>query len=205
MFYRGKLESDLSELVGAISGVEGVLAAILFGSRAKGEADEYSDYDVLVIFESDEARRKNWDELYERVSRTGLFTQVLARSLKEVRERTEPTFLREILEHGRVVFSRYPIEMPAAAGLTPARIVTYDLMNLSRDEKQRFCSACSESEPGGTRTKGSSRNTAEAGSGMAASWCPRENTEKSKKSSPNSVSSIERYPHTSQRESCQKR
>ena len=139
MFYRGRLESGLSELVGAISGVEGVLAAILFGSRAKGDADEYSDYDVLVIFESDEARRKNWDELYERVSRTGLFTQVLARSLKEVRERTEPTFLHEILGHGRVVFSRYPIEMPAAAGLTPARIVTYDLMNLSREEKQRFC------------------------------------------------------------------
>lgn len=140
MFYRKKPESSLSELAKAISKVDGVIAAILFGSRARGDADGYSDYDILVIFQSDEARRKNWDGLHEEVSKIGLFTQVLAYSLREVREKIEPTFLAEVLKHGRMIFSRYPIEMPAAAGgLSPARIITYDLMNLSLGEKQRFC------------------------------------------------------------------
>jgi predicted nucleotidyltransferase len=140
MFYRRKPESALSKLAGAVSRVDGVIAAVLFGSRAREDQDEYSDYDLLVVFESDEARRENWDRLYEGVSKTGLFTQVLARSLREIEEKTEPTFLREILKHGRVIFLRHPMEAPAAVGsLKPMRIVTYDLKNLSHRDKQRLC------------------------------------------------------------------
>ena len=134
------MESDLSKIAKAVSAVEGVVAAILFGSRAKGNADEYSDYDILVVFESNEARRKNWDKLYENISKTGLFIQASARSLKEIREQTEPTFLREILGHGRVIFSRYPVEVPAAiSGPRPMRIITYNLRNLSHGDKQKLC------------------------------------------------------------------
>jgi predicted nucleotidyltransferase len=139
MFCNKKPESDLDKIAKAVSAVEGVIAAILFGSRAKGNADEYSDYDVLVIFQSDGAREKNWDELYERVSKTGLFAQVSARSLKEIRERTEPTFLQEVLKHGRVIFSRYPFEVPAAISGRPMRIVTYNLRNLTHADKQKLC------------------------------------------------------------------
>jgi len=140
MFCGRKPESALSELASAVSRVEGVVAAILFGSRAKGEYDEYSDYDLLVVFESDEARRESWDKLYEEVSKTGLFTQVIARSLGELREKTEPTFLQEVLKHGRTIFSRHPLELPAAVGgLSPVRIVTYDMRNLPPKEKQKLC------------------------------------------------------------------
>lgn len=140
MLYREKLESNLNELVGAVSKVDGVVAAILFGSRAKGDYDEHSDYDILVVFESDEARRKNLDRLYEEVSKTGLFTQVLARSLRELQEKTEPTFLHEVLKYGRVIFSRYPVEAPAAVSQTrPMRIVTYALKGLPHKEKQKLC------------------------------------------------------------------
>ncbi|HID91484.1 TPA: nucleotidyltransferase domain-containing protein [Candidatus Bathyarchaeota archaeon] len=41
--------SDLSRLAEAVA-VDGVVAAIFFGSHARGEADEHCDYDVLVIF-----------------------------------------------------------------------------------------------------------------------------------------------------------
>jgi predicted nucleotidyltransferase len=140
MFCNKKPESDLNKIAKAVSSVEGVIAAILFGSRAKGNANEYSDYDVLVIFQSDEARKKNWDELYERVSETGLFLQVSARSLKEIKERTEPTFLHEVLKHGRVIFSRYPFEVPAAVGgARSMRIITYGLRNLTHADKQKLC------------------------------------------------------------------
>lgn len=140
MFYRRKLESDLNKLANAVSNVNGVVAAILFGSRAKGKFDAYSDYDLLVIFESDDARRKNWDDLYDQISKTGLFVQALVRSLDEIKERTEPTFLHEILKHGRVIFSRYPIEAPAAVSWPrPVRIITYNLRDLSHRDKQKLC------------------------------------------------------------------
>ena len=140
MFYREKPESDLSKIAKAVSKVDGVIAAILFGSRAKGDYDKYSDYDVLVVFESDEARRKGWDRLYKQTSKTGLFIQASARSLRELREKTEPTFLHEVLKYGRVIYSRHPIEVPASVSQTkPMRIVTYALKDLPHKEKQKLC------------------------------------------------------------------
>jgi predicted nucleotidyltransferase len=138
MPWRERPESDLSELASAVHRVEGVVAAILFGSRARGDYDEHSDLDVLVVFESDEARRKNWDKLYEEVSKTGLFVQVLARSLRELQEKTEPTFLREILKHG--IFLREPTKLPAISrALKPMSIITYNLRNLTHPNKQKVC------------------------------------------------------------------
>jgi len=46
-------ESSLSRIVNAITQVEEVVASTLFGSRAKNNYDEYSDYNLLVVFEDD--------------------------------------------------------------------------------------------------------------------------------------------------------
>lgn len=94
MQLRSELELDLGRLVQAITSVHGVVAVILFGSRAKGDYDEYSDYDLLVVFENDEAMWKNRRKLYENVGKLGLFTQVLTRSVRELQEKTEPTFCK---------------------------------------------------------------------------------------------------------------
>jgi predicted nucleotidyltransferase len=138
MYWRERPESDLSELARVVYRVEGVIAAILFGSRARGDYDEHSDLDVLVVFESDEARRKNWDKLYEEVSKTGLFTQVLARSLRELQEKTDPTFLREVLKHG--IFLHKPAKLPAPPrSLKSMSIIMYSLKNLFHKDKQKVC------------------------------------------------------------------
>ena len=134
-----KLESDLSRIVNAIIGVEGVIAVILFGSRAKGAYDEYSDYDLLVVFEDDEVMWRNRRKLYENVGKLGLFTQVLARSMRELRESTDPTFLRSIFEHRITLYMRYPLKAPAfLQELRPMAIVTYNLKSLNQKEKMRL-------------------------------------------------------------------
>jgi len=134
-----KLESDLSRIVNAIIGVEGVIAVILFGSRAKGTYDEYSDYDLLVVFEDDEVMWRNRRKLYENVGKLGLFTQVLARSMRELRESTDPTFLHSIYEHGIILYMRYPLKAPAfLQELRPMAIVTYNLKSLNQKEKMRL-------------------------------------------------------------------
>jgi len=133
-----KLESNLSRLVEAITQVKGIVAIILFGSRAKGNYDEYSDYDLLVVFENDETMWKNRRKLYENVGKLGLFTQVLTRSMRELWEKTEPTFLQSILKHGIILYLRYPLQAPALLqNLKPMAIVTYNLKGLIQKEKMK--------------------------------------------------------------------
>ncbi|HID90672.1 TPA: nucleotidyltransferase domain-containing protein, partial [Candidatus Bathyarchaeota archaeon] len=53
MRLRGEQESSLGRIVDAVSRVEGVIAVILFGSRARGDYNECSDYDILMVFRDD--------------------------------------------------------------------------------------------------------------------------------------------------------
>lgn len=138
MQLRSAQESDLGRLVHAITGVKGVIAVILFGSRAKGDYDEYSDYDLLVVFENDEVMWKNRRKLYVNVGKLNLFTQVLTRSVRELNEKTEPTFLQNVLQHGVLLYLRYPFVAPALAqNLEPMAVVSYSLKGLPQNEKMK--------------------------------------------------------------------
>lgn len=138
MKLRSELESDFGRLVDAVVGIEGVLAMILFGSRARGDFDEGSDYDLLVVFRDDEMMWRNRKVLYTNVAKVGLFTQVLTRSLRELREDTDPTLLETILEEGILLFCRYPLQLPAnLQGLVPAKIVSYSLRGLPQKVKAK--------------------------------------------------------------------
>lgn len=49
----------MREVVDAIRGVDGVVGIVLFGSAARGgQADEGSDLDLLVLFESERKLRE---------------------------------------------------------------------------------------------------------------------------------------------------
>jgi len=138
MQLRSEVKSDLSNLVKAVANVEGVVAVILFGSRARGDYDEYSDYDLLVIFEGEEVMWRNRRKLFENVGKLRLFTQVLARSIREFAEKTEPTFRQNVLEHGKLLYLCYPFEAPAfCENLRPMAIVSYSMKGLPQTKKMK--------------------------------------------------------------------
>jgi len=133
-----ELNSVLDRLVQAIAKIEGVVSIILFGSRARGDYDEHSDYDILVVFQDDETMWRNRKELYQNIGKLGLFTQVLTRSIRELTEKTEPTFLQNILQQGTVLYLRYPFMAPALAqNLTPMAVLSYSLAKLPQNEKMK--------------------------------------------------------------------
>ena len=67
-----------------------------------------------------------------------LVHQVLTRSIKELKEKTEPTFLQNVLQHGTLLFLRYPFKVPAITqNLKPMAIVTYSLKELQHKEKMK--------------------------------------------------------------------
>jgi len=131
-------EFDLNRIVQKITPVEGVVAVILFGSRARGDYDEHSDYDLLVVFEDDETMWKNRRKLYQNIASLGLFTQVLTRSIKELTEKTEPTFLQNLLQHGILLYLRYPFTASAySQNLKPTAIISYHLTKLPHNQKMK--------------------------------------------------------------------
>jgi len=138
MELKSDLKLNLSKLVEAIASVKGVVAIILFGSRARGDYDEYSDYDLLVVFQNEDAMWKNRRKLFENVGKLGLFTQVLTRSIKELMEKTEPTFLQNVLNQGTLLYLRYPLKAPALfQNLKQIAIVNYSLKELPHNEKMK--------------------------------------------------------------------
>jgi predicted nucleotidyltransferase len=139
MKLKSELESNLSKLVEAIVRIEGVVAIILFGSRARGNYDKYSDYDLLVIFQNEDTMWKNRRTLFENIGKLGLFTQVLTRSIKEFMEKTEPTFRQNILEQGTLLYLRHPFKAPAfSKNLKQMAIVKYKLERLPQNEKMKL-------------------------------------------------------------------
>ena len=139
MQLRSEVELDLDSLVKAIATVEGVVAIILFGSRARGDYDEHSDYDLLVIFDDEESMWRNRRKLFENVGKLGLFTQVLTRSIREFVKKTEPTFRQNILEQGVLLYLRYPFRAPAfCENLRPMAIVSYSMTGLSQTRKMKI-------------------------------------------------------------------
>lgn len=138
MNLKSELNSELGRLVQAITKTEGTVAIILFGSRARGDYDEHSDYDLLVVFQDDETMWRNRRELYRNIGNLGLFTQVLTRSVKELTEKTEPIFLQNILQQGTILYLRYPFRAPAfAQNLIPMAVISYSLAELPHNEKMK--------------------------------------------------------------------
>ena len=135
---REKVEYDLDRLVKAISSIDSVVAVILFGSVAKGRFNEYSDYDLVVIFKDRESMLKDWRSLYEKIGRLKIFVQAIPKSLKDFWKKTEPTFLNEILKSGIVLYAKYPFKLRALnIKLDSHAIISYDMSGLDQKAKMR--------------------------------------------------------------------
>ena len=77
---------------------------ILFGSHATGQADEYSDVDLIVVYETDKRFLDRLGELYA-LWDLPIAVDMLAYTPEEFdRMRVESGFVADAVEHGRVLF-----------------------------------------------------------------------------------------------------
>lgn len=139
MNLKEKVEHNLKGLVEAISSIKEVIAIILFGSIARGDYDEYSDYDLLVIFKDRESMWRNWDELFMKVGRLNLLVHCIPKSLEEFLK-SEQTFLDEILKFGKLIYMKYPFQ----AYIKPLtfknlKLISYDMSSLKQKDKMKVC------------------------------------------------------------------
>lgn len=128
---------DLSSVVDVVSRIRGVVGVFLFGSFARGDYDEYSDYDLLVLFEDKALMWQNWDELFQAVGSLKMNLHVIPETLEELKA-ANPVFLDELFEHGRVLFARFPFEVfPKPVRLKLFCLIIYDMSGLSYRDKMK--------------------------------------------------------------------
>lgn len=131
-----QLESSLSKIVAAVKDVEGVVGIILFGSFARGEADEGSDIDLLVLFEDEDLMRKGEWEV-TRLIPADVFAQSIC-ACPSTLEEMNPVFLQSVLEEGVILYMRHPFALRSRlTSISPHLVVTYSLRGLSQREKQK--------------------------------------------------------------------
>ena len=129
---------DLSKIVDVLSKIHGVVGVILFGSLARGDYDEYSDYDLLVLFENKALLWKNWDELFQAVGNLKMNLHVVPETVEEL-NKANPVFLEELFNHGKVLFARTPLEVfSKPARLAPFYLIAYDMSSLDYKSKMRI-------------------------------------------------------------------
>ncbi len=130
------LESSLSEIVDAVKTVDGVIGIILFGSVARGDYDEGSDIDLLVIFKDEDTMRKNEWEVTCRIP-SDIFAQSIC-VCPSMLAGANPVFLQSVSEEGVILYMQYPFVLKLkSAGAAPYFIVCYGLGVLSQREKQK--------------------------------------------------------------------
>ena len=81
---------------------------ILFGSRARGSARADSDYDLLVIKESDEPRYRRAASLYTKLADLPVEVEVLVYTPAEVEDWSQvpEAFVTTALREGKVLYER---------------------------------------------------------------------------------------------------
>ncbi|MGC9165741.1 MAG: nucleotidyltransferase domain-containing protein [Thermoprotei archaeon] len=131
-------EYDLSRLIEVISSINEVIAIILFGSVVRGDYDEYSDYDLLVVFRDKNSMWKRWDEVFEKVGELKLLLHVIPKSLDEFFN-SEPTFLEEIFKYGKLLYSKYPFQSYMRPfNLKRMCLLVYNMRNLKQKDKMKL-------------------------------------------------------------------
>ncbi len=82
------------------------LRIILFGSQARGEAGQYSDVDLLVVFAEDVDRRYMAIEIHRVLSDLPVFKDIIVTTLDEIARRGDliGTVLRPALREGKTIY-----------------------------------------------------------------------------------------------------
>jgi predicted nucleotidyltransferase len=129
---------DLNKIINVILKFESVIGVLLFGSFARGDYDEYSDYDLLVIFEDEISMWRRWDNLFQSIGSLKMNLHIIPETLEELKN-ANPVFLEELSKYGKVVFARQPLEVfLKPLKLKPFCLILYNMVGLSYKDKMKI-------------------------------------------------------------------
>jgi len=115
--------------------VKGVVGVVLFGSYSRGDYDEGSDVDFLVVFDDRGALYKGVKEVYMTTSQSDLFFQVVCLTVDELKG---SPLLGSALREGKVYYASEDVKKLLTPIHKPYALITYSTANLNAKERVLF-------------------------------------------------------------------
>ena len=125
----------IERVVDKIREVEGTIAVVLFGSYSRGDFDEGSDIDLLVVFRDRSALNKSLREVYKATSESDLFFQVIGLTLDELKD---SPLLELALRDGKIYHASEDVKKLLTPKHKPYALITYSTANLNPKERVSF-------------------------------------------------------------------
>jgi len=132
---QSQVYEEIERVVKKIKNLEGNIGIVLFGSYSRGDFNEGSDIDLLVVFKDKRELNKGLQETYKITAKSDLFLQVIGLTLEEFKS---SPLLESALRDGKIYYAKKDIKKL----LTPIRkayaLITYSTANLSPKERVIF-------------------------------------------------------------------
>jgi predicted nucleotidyltransferase len=126
---------EIEHVTDRLKKIEGVTGVILFGSYSRGEHDEGSDIDLLIIFKDKKALKMNQNEIYKITAETDMFFQAVALTLDELKN---STLLETALREGKIYQAKKELKKLFATTHKPYALISYTTANLNPKERVTF-------------------------------------------------------------------
>jgi len=115
--------------------IEGVVGVVLFGSYSRGDYDEGSDIDFLIVFRDKKALYKGRDEIYKTTSQSALFFQVVCLTVDELKD---SPLLGSAMREGKIYYANEDVKKLLTPTHKPYALITYSTANLNAKERVVF-------------------------------------------------------------------
>ena len=115
--------------------IEGVVGVVLFGSYSRGDYDEGSDVDLLVVFDERNSLEEGREEVYKTTSQSDLFFQVVCLTVDELKG---SPLLESVLREGKVYYANEDVKRLLTPIHRPYALITYSTANLNAKERVLF-------------------------------------------------------------------
>ncbi|MCP8316890.1 MAG: nucleotidyltransferase domain-containing protein [archaeon] len=132
---QSQIYEKIEHVVKKIKEVKGVIGIILFGSFSRGDYDEGSDVDLLVVFKNKRELNKSLKEIYKTTAKTELFFQVIGLTLDELKS---SPLLESVLRDGKIYHANDDVKKLLTPKHRPYALITYSTANLSPKERVIF-------------------------------------------------------------------
>jgi predicted nucleotidyltransferase len=132
---QSQVYKEIEHTVNKIKKIEGTIGVILFGSYSRGDYDEGSDIDLLVVFKDKTELTDGLKEIYKTTAESNLFFQVIGLTIEELKN--SPLF-ESTLRDGKIYYADEDVKKLLTPAHKPYALVTYTTANLNPKERVTF-------------------------------------------------------------------
>jgi predicted nucleotidyltransferase len=132
---QSQVYEKIEHVANEIKEIEGTISIVLFGSYSRGDYDEGSDIDLLIVFKDKKDLDKGLKKIYATTAKTDLFFQVIGLTLDELKN---SPLLETALREGKIYYAKQNIKKLLTPTHKPYALITYSTANLNAKERVIF-------------------------------------------------------------------